>query len=97
MDNDVNELILALKNGTMSLEEVAQQFRQRTWPRRRTPPPTTYLELAASAQRDPEPDIPGSFDDVDMAYERGEINEDQYDVLAAAMAESLEAEDRGKN
>lgn len=94
MDSSVTGLISALRNGTMTLEEVAQQFRERTWPRRRTPPPTTYLELAEAAQRDPEPDIPGSFDEVDIAYEQGQISDQEYDVLAAAMAESLEAEDR---
>lgn len=93
MDSEIAQLIAALRSGTMSLEEVAQRFRERSWPRRKTPPPTSYLELAVSAQQDPEPDIPGSFDEVDAAYEKGELSDDEYDTLAAAMSESLRAED----
>jgi hypothetical protein len=93
MDSEVTQLIDALRSGTMSLEEVSQQFRERSWPRRKTPPPTSYLELAASAQQDPEPDIPGSFDEVDAAYEKGKLSDLEYDALAAAMSESLRAED----
>ena len=95
MSSEVNELIAALRSGTMSLDEVAQRFRERSWPRRGTPPPDNYLELAVAAQQDPEPDVPDSFDDVDAAYDQGKISDDEYDVLAAAMSESLRAEDRG--
>lgn len=97
MTTEVTDLIVALRNGTVSLEDVAQRFRERTWPRRRTALPTTYTELAASAQRDPEPDIPGSFDEVDAAYQQGKLSDDEYDVLASAMSESLRAEDSGEN
>ena len=93
MNSDVNELITALGNGTIGLDEVAQRFRERTWPRRKTPQPNDYLELAAAAQRDPEPDVPGSFDEVDAAYQQGKLNDHEYDVLAEAMSESLRAED----
>ena len=94
MTSEVTELIGALRNGTMSLDEVAQRFRNRSWPRRTKPTPTTYLDLAAQAQEDPPADVPNSFDDVDNAYYQGLITEDQYDVLAQAMAESMRAEDR---
>ena len=70
----------------MSLDDVAQRFRERSWPRRRKPAAATYLEMAAAAQQDPEPDIAGSFDDVDAAYERGDLSDDEYDSLARAMA-----------
>jgi hypothetical protein len=96
MDSEITQLIAALRSGTMNLEQVAQRFREREWPRRNTAPTTSYLELAASAQRDPEPDVPGSFDEVDAAYEQGKLSEDEYDTLAAAMSESLRAEDRRK-
>jgi hypothetical protein len=96
MTSEVTDLIAALDDGTLSLDEVAERFRTRAWPRRTTPPPTTYLELAARAQEDPEPHVPGSFDDVDAAYYQGKITDDQYDVLAQAMAESMRAEDRRK-
>ena len=93
MSSEVTDLITALTNGSMSLDEVAQRFRERSWPRQRKPAPATYLEMAAAAQEDPEPDLEGSFDDVDAAYERGDLSDDQYDFLARAMADSLRAED----
>lgn len=96
MASEVTELLAALRDGSMSLDEVAQRFRDRSWPRRQEPPPSSYLELAARAQEDPEPDIPGSFDEVTAALYRGEITNDSYDVLAQAMAESKRAEDRRK-
>jgi hypothetical protein len=76
MDSEITQLIAALRSGTMNLEQVAQRFREREWPRRNT--------------------APGSFDEVDAAYEQGKLSEDEYDTLAAAMSESLRAEDRRK-
>jgi hypothetical protein len=93
MSDEVLDLITALSDGTMSLDDVAQRFSERSWPRRRAAPPANYLEMAAAAQRDPEPDIPGSFDEVDAAYQRGKLTDYQYDVLAEAMSEALRAED----
>jgi hypothetical protein len=95
MTSEVSDLIKSLRDGTMTLEQVAQQFRERTWPRHRRPPPASYLEMAARAQEDPEPYVPGSFDDVTAAYDRGELSDDEYDTLTEAMAESKRAEDRG--
>lgn len=94
MSSEVVELIEALHDGTMSLDEVARRFRERSWPRRSTPEPQTYLELATAAQQDPEPYVPGSFDDVVAAYDRGQISDHEYEVLAEAVAESKRAEDR---
>jgi hypothetical protein len=91
---EVTELIAALRNGSLSLDEVTQRFRQRTWPRTRKPTPKSYLEMAADALEDPEPDIPGSFDEVTAAYDRGELTRTQYRALAEAVAESLRAEDQ---
>jgi hypothetical protein len=47
------------------------------------------MELAAAANRDPDPDVPGSFDEVVGAYDRGEITRTQYRVLAQAVAEAI--------
>jgi hypothetical protein len=96
MASDVTELIAALRGGGMSLAEVAQQFRERSWPRAQEPDPQTYLELAAAAQRDPRPDVPGSFDDVVAAYDRGELTHTQYRTLADAAAEGMHREDMRK-
>jgi hypothetical protein len=89
MTNEVKDLIARLREGSLSLEDVAQRFRERSWPRTSPPQPTTYLEMAAAANRDPEPDVPGSFDEVVGAYDRGEITYAQYRVLAEAVAESI--------
>jgi hypothetical protein len=94
MANDVIDLLTALRDGTMSIDDVASRFRQRTWPRRRRTPATTYLELAIRAQEDPEPYLPGSFDDVSAAFHRGDLSSTQYGVLAQAMADSVRAEDK---
>jgi hypothetical protein len=96
MTTEVADLLAALRDGTLSLDEVAERFRHRSWPRRATHPAESYLDLAAAAQQDPEPSVSGSFDDVDSAYHRGKITDDQYDVLVKAMAESMRAEDEGR-
>lgn len=91
---EVTELISALRNGSLSLDEVAQRFRERTWPRTRKPSPANYGEMAAAAQDDPEPYVPGSFDELAAAYRRGELTRSQYRALAEAVADSLRAEDQ---
>jgi hypothetical protein len=95
MNSEVTDLIAALRDGSMSLDEVAQRFRDRSWPRRRKASPNDYLELAAAAQEDPDPYLPGSFDDVAAAFHRGELSDTEYGVLARAMADSMRAEDQG--
>jgi hypothetical protein len=94
MTSEVSDLIRALQDGTMTLDQVAQQFRERKWPRRRWNPPASYLEMAARAQQDPEPYVPGSFDDITDAYDRGDLSRDEYRVLSEAVAESKRDEDR---
>jgi hypothetical protein len=97
MTSEVAELITALRNGTLTLDEAAQKFRERKWPGRTSPPPKTYLELAAAAQQDPEPDVPGSFDEVTAAYDRGELSRLQYRTLAEAAAQSTKTEATAKS
>lgn len=93
MSSEVAELITALRNGTISLGEVAQRFRERSWPRTRGPGPQTYLEFAEAAQEDPEPLVSGSFDEVAAAYRRGELSRADYRLLAEAAAEGMHQED----
>jgi hypothetical protein len=88
---EVTELIAALRAGTLTLQEVASRFRDRDWPDRAPPAPRNYLELAAAAQGDPQPDIPGSFDDVIAARDRGELSRDEYRILAGAVAAAINA------
>jgi hypothetical protein len=97
MTSEVSDLIKALREGTMTLEQVAQRFRERKWPRLRQPPPDSYLEMAARAQKDPDPYVPGSFDDVSAAFHRGDLSRAEYRILSEAVAESKRAEDRGSS
>lgn len=93
MSNEVSELITALRNGTMTLDEVANRFRVRSWPRRNVGQAESYLDLASAAERDPDPYLEGSFDDVAAAFHRGDLSDAQYEVLAQAMAESMRKQD----
>jgi hypothetical protein len=97
MSNEVTELIGALQNGSMTLEEVVDRFRERSWPRRNTEKANTYLDLATAAERDPDPYLEGSFDDVAAAFHRGELSDIQYEVLAQAMADSMHQEDQRRS
>jgi hypothetical protein len=94
MSSEISELIAALRDGRMTLDEVAERFRHRSWPRRATPLPTTYLERAAAAEQDSEPYRSGSFDDVAAAHQEGRLSDREYEVLSEAVAESKRAEDR---
>jgi hypothetical protein len=97
MGSEVTEKILAFHRGVITFDQVVQYFRERSWPRSgATHDPQTYLEMAAIAQRDPEPDVPGSFDDVVAAYDRGLLTRDQYRTLAEAAAESMRRGDSAK-
>jgi hypothetical protein len=93
VSTEVTELIDALKRGSISLSEIAQRFRERSWPSTRGPKPETYLERATAAAADPDPLVPGSFDEVAAAYHRGDISIDDYRTLAEAAAESMRDEE----
>jgi hypothetical protein len=94
VSTEVTELINALKQGSISLSEVAQRFRERAWPSTREPKSETYLDRAAAAAADPDPIVPGSFDEVAAAYHRGDISIDDYGILAEAAAESMRDEQK---
>jgi hypothetical protein len=94
MASEVTELISALRAGSMTLDEVAQRFRERHWPDVATPEPRTELELAARSLKDPGPHVQGSFDDVLAAYDRHDLTLDEYQVLAEAAADAMDADDR---
>jgi hypothetical protein len=94
MSNEVVDLLNALRDGRMSIDDVTRRFRERSWPRRTYPPRRSDLDLAIEAQQDPEPYIEGSYDDVAAAYHRGDLTIEQYDTLAHAIADSKTEEDR---
>jgi hypothetical protein len=89
---DVTALIAALRSGTVTLDEVAERFRRRIWQPTRPRAAMTVEERAA--HRDPGGDVPGSFDEVTAAYDRGDLTSEQYDVLSEAVAEAINAEAR---
>jgi hypothetical protein len=88
MTNEVAELLDALHQGTMTLDDVAERFRQRSWPSRKRPRPQSFLDVAAADLEDPDPYIPGSYDDVVAAYDQGRLTDAQYAVLARAIVEA---------
>jgi len=49
--------------------------------------------MAAAELEDPEPYIPGSYDDVVAAYDRGRLTDVQYQILVDAIAEARRAEE----
>lgn len=93
MTNEVTELLDALQNGTMTVEEVAHRFRQRKWPRRRPADFRNFEEMARAELQDPDPYLPGSYDDVAAAYHQNKITHDQFRLLSEAVADAQSAED----
>lgn len=91
---EVAELIAALRDGRLSADDVARRFRNRGWPLARRPAPATDAEMAE--QQDVGGDVPGSFDEVVAAYDRGELTRDQYRTLAHAVAEAIDVAVRGQ-
>lgn len=93
MSNEVTELLDALHEGTITVDEVARRFRARTWPRRRRPPADSYLDTLAAELQDPGTYIPGSYDDVIAAYDQRKIDREQLRILSEAIADAQRAED----
>jgi hypothetical protein len=93
MSSEVSDLIAALRDGSLSLDQVADRFRQRSWPRRRHQEPADYLEMSKATLQDPDVYQPGSFDEVIAAHQDGLITDEQYAKLSAAVAEAKRAED----
>jgi len=83
--SEVTVMIGAYLAGEMALGALCGKFRARSWP---AVPPVFPPALAGapSAIDDPEPYVPGSFDDVVGAYDLGWITDPDYEALAAAAA-----------
>lgn len=96
MQNEVTELLDALYDGTITVDDVATRFRERAWPRKQVAEPGSYLEMAAAELQDPEPYVPGSYDDVAAAYHRGRLSDADYTLLIEAIADSKRARAAGK-
>ncbi|HYK66422.1 MAG TPA: hypothetical protein VEV45_00655 [Streptosporangiaceae bacterium] len=86
-ETEIAELLAALRAGRLSLDEVSELFKRRSWVVARRPIPRTYAEMAA--QQDVDGDVAGSFDEIVAAYDRGELTRAQYRTLAHAVADAL--------
>jgi hypothetical protein len=76
-------MLLSYREGGLSLDDLSLEFRARRWPRVPDVCPPE-LEPAREAIDDPEPYVPGSFDDVVLAYDLGWLTDADYDILAIA-------------
>ena len=85
--SEVTDMINAYRGGEITLDELAQRFRVRSWPSRR-PSPRTAREGWQRELEDPEPILEGSFDEVVSAYHLGQLSGDEYDVLSRAASEA---------
>ncbi len=83
----VTSMLTAYREGRFSLDDLSLEFRARRWPRIPDVCPPE-LEPAREAIDDPEPYVPGSFDDVVLAYDLGWLSDADFDILAVA-AEGL--------
>jgi hypothetical protein len=84
----VTAMITSFRDGKSTLDDLSLEFRARRWPQ---VPDVCPPELAQArvAIDDPEPYVPGSFDDVVLAYDRGWLSDPDYDVLSGAAAADL--------
>jgi hypothetical protein len=80
---EVTCTIDAYHSRTISLEDLVRHFRRRCWPAAAQACPPELL-AAAPAVDDPEPYVPGSFDDVVLAYDCGKLSDRDYQTLARA-------------
>jgi len=79
----VTAMLVSYRDGRISLDDLSLEFRARRWPQVPDVCPPE-LEQAREAIDDPEPYVPGSFDDVVLAYDLGWLSGADYDILAAA-------------
>ncbi|MFB4272532.1 hypothetical protein [Nonomuraea sp. GTA35] len=90
--SEVLDLIAALRRGELGLEDVARRFRERHW---EEPGAFPVDDLMAKQLHDPPPDVPGSVDDLNLAYARGHLSAEEYDYLADAAIDSMRAQEDG--
>jgi hypothetical protein len=79
----VTAMLTSYRDGRLSLDDLTLEFRVRRWPQVPDVCPPE-LDQARAAIDDPEPYVPGSFDDVILAYDLGWLTDADYEVLATA-------------
>ncbi len=79
----VTAMLVSYRDGLLTLDDLTLEFRVRRWP---VVPDVCPPELdqARAAIDDPQPYVPGSFDDVVLGYDLGWLSDADYDVLATA-------------
>ena len=79
----VTAMLTSYREGRLGLDDLTLEFRVRRWPQVPDVCPPE-LDQARAAIDDPEPYVPGSFDDVVLAYDLGWLADADYDILATA-------------
>ena len=79
----VTAMLVSYRDGRLTLDDLSLEFRVRRWPQVPDVCPPE-LDQARAAIDDPEPYVPGSFDDVVLAYDLGWLSDADYEVLALA-------------
>lgn len=87
--SDVTDTLDQLVAGQITLDEVAEGFRTRAWPRRVRVETRDATDLFRLDSADPEDDPEGAFSEVAGYYARHLIDDQQYTVLAEAAAEAM--------
>jgi hypothetical protein len=80
---EVTGMIDAWRAGRMTREDLVWQFRARNWPPVPSACPPDMTEARAAID-DLEPYVLGSFDDVVLAYDLGQLTDADYEVLVVA-------------
>ncbi len=78
----VISLISAYRTGRISFADLLQLLGQRYWPETPAVCPAGQ-EAAAPAIDDPQPYLPGSFDDIVLAYDLGQLTHDEYEAITS--------------
>lgn len=91
--SEVTELIDSYKAGELTLDALAQRFRDRQWPVVKPPEPSSYLEMAARAQDDGRRGYlsPAPSTTSKTAYWQGDLSREEYDRLAEAVRQARDA------
>jgi hypothetical protein len=74
-------MIAAYRAGQLTLGDLVLEFRARRWPAGPSACPPG-MDQAGPAIDDPEPYVPGSFDEAVLAYDLGQLTDADYAVLA---------------
>jgi hypothetical protein len=81
----VTTMLASYRAGQRTLDDLLLEFRARRWAQVPAVCPPG-MEQARAAIDDLEPYVPGSFDDVLLAYDLGQLNAQEYELLAGVVS-----------